>query len=85
MPFIGQESKWPEHSKTRYNTLLTECRVVVCSEGGYAAWKLHKRNEMMVDASDKLVAYYNGSGTGGTASCVKYANKVGKPIINLYK
>lgn len=55
-------------------------KVVVCS-GGYAAFKMQKRNEYLVDHCDKLIAIYDGSLFGGTYNCVKYANSVSKQII----
>lgn len=47
-------------------------------------WVYHQRNEWMVDNADRVLAYYNGDGKGGTAACVRYANKVGKPVRNIY-
>ena len=38
------------------------------------------RNEFMVDASDVLAAFFDGS-PGGTANCVCYANDVNKKIV----
>ena len=39
-----------------------------------------RRNEFMVDAADVLAAFFDGS-QGGTANCVRYANKVGKKVV----
>jgi uncharacterized phage-like protein YoqJ len=38
------------------------------------------RNEFMVDAADVLAAFFDGS-QGGTANCVRYAQRCGKKII----
>lgn len=46
-------------------------------------WCYQRRNEWMVDHADRILAYYDG-GRGGTANCIKYANKVGKPVRNIY-
>src|SRR3546814_16271306 len=75
-------------SSTRTGTLFpysTLCRsaVVVGGPGGYAAWKLQKRNEWMVDHADELVALWDGS-RSGTGNCVAYANTSGKPVVNLW-
>jgi uncharacterized phage-like protein YoqJ len=73
VPFDGQESRWPDESQRHYRGLLGLARnVVVVSEGGYAAWKMQKRNEWMVDNCDRLLAVWDGS-DGGTANCVRYA------------
>lgn len=42
-----------------------------------------KRNMWMVDHSDILIAYWDGS-NGGTANCVRYAEKIRKPIKNIF-
>lgn len=85
IPFEGQESRWPIESQKRFRTLLgvAEQVVYVC-EPGYAPWKMQKRNEWMVDNCDRVLALWDGS-DGGTGNCIKYTNKVGKPIINLWE
>jgi uncharacterized phage-like protein YoqJ len=81
VPFPGQDSAWPDHAKSIYNVLLNKCKSVkLCSEAPYAAWKMQRRNEMMVDDCDLLIAVWDES-PGGTANCVKYAQKKRKPII----
>jgi uncharacterized phage-like protein YoqJ len=80
IPFVGQESIWPEGSKKKYIILLDKAKSVkVCSEGLYAAWKMQKRNECMVDDCDILIAVWDKS-SGGTANCVKYAQSKEKTI-----
>ena len=39
-----------------------------------------RRNERMVDLSDMVAAFFDGS-RGGTANCVDYARSIGKMII----
>lgn len=46
-------------------------------------WVYQVRNEWMVDNADKVLAYWDGS-PGGTANCVKYAEKVDRPLRNIY-
>lgn len=83
VPFIGQERVWPPESQAHYRDLLTKAeRVEIVTDGGYDVWKMQKRNEWMVDNSDALLAVWDGT-PGGTANCVKYAEKVGKRIIRL--
>ena len=48
----------------------------------YNPWLMQKRNEYMVDLADRVIAVWNCS-KGGTANCVKYAEKVGKEIIKI--
>jgi uncharacterized phage-like protein YoqJ len=80
IPFKGQENAWPHRSQVGYYELLGRAKeIVVVCQGGYAPWKMQKRNEYMVDHCDRLVAVWDGS-SGGTANCVAYAKTIGKPI-----
>lgn len=84
LPFPGFEDRWPDHSKAYLYRLMDLANKVeyVC-DAGYAGWKMQKRNEWMVDHADRVLALWNGT-SGGTANCIGYANKVGKPIDNLW-
>lgn len=81
VPFIGQEKIWPQTSKDIYYDLLKKAieQVIVC-EGEYAAWKMQKRNEWMVDRSDVVIACFDGT-NGGTANCIRYAKEKNKELI----
>lgn len=83
IPFAGQESAWPALSQCRYNRILSYATnsVIVC-DGAYAAWKMQKRNQWMVDNSQGLVALWDGT-AGGTANCVNYAKTI--PMVNLWE
>lgn len=84
VPFEGQESTWPAESQHVYKELLVKASSIhIVCEGGYAAYKLQKRNEWMVDNSDELLAVWDGS-VGGTANCVKYAQNKNKTIHRVY-
>jgi uncharacterized phage-like protein YoqJ len=84
VPFVGQEKMWPEKSQNIYNkTLELADEVKIVCEGGYAAWKMQKRNEAMVNDCDRVLALWAGT-PGGTGNCVNYANKVEKPIDNCW-
>jgi len=81
VPCQGQDSKWPENSKKRYQTMLKHALdVVIVHDGPYNDTCMQKRNEWMVDHCNALVAVWDGTG-GGTANCVTYARRVGKPIV----
>jgi uncharacterized phage-like protein YoqJ len=84
VPFEGQELAWPQSSQEEYQELLklaSEIRVV--SPGGYAAYKMQRRNEWMIDHCDYVLALWDGS-SGGTANCIKYAKQQIKTIENLW-
>lgn len=85
IPFVGQQSVWPKGSRDYYNFLLEYAsKKVICSTGLYTATKMQVRNERMVDDSDVILAYWDGS-AGGTGNCIRYAIEKDKPIINLFK
>lgn len=84
VPFAGQESRWPQESQRRFRSILERAaKIVTVCDGGYAAWKMQRRNEYMVEHCSALVALWNGT-TGGTGNCVAYAERVQKPIINVW-
>ncbi len=83
-PFWGQQDRWPMVDQKRYVQLIEKAeKVVTASEGGYSAWKMQKRNELMVDAGGMLLALWNGS-EGGTANCVGYAAHTGVRVVNVW-
>jgi len=84
VPFDGQERRWPESARRLRASLLSRAaRVEVVSPGPYASWKFERRNQWMVDHADRVVALWSGA-PGGTARCVAYAQRAGKPVDNLW-
>jgi uncharacterized phage-like protein YoqJ len=82
-PFEGQERMWNSDTKKRYFDIADKCNsVITVCDGGYAPWKMQKRNEAMVNESNLVIAVWDGT-SGGTANCVKYAEKQGKEIIRI--
>lgn len=84
LPFKGYNSKWPQRTIERFEIEI-EAQVdkvhYVC-EPGYAAWKLQKRNEWMVDKSKVVVAVWDGS-EGGTANAYRYAESKKRDIYRI--
>lgn len=80
IPFKGQEKMWPTEAQLRYHELLgkAHAKETICL-GGFAGWKMQKRNEWMVNQSHEVLAVWDGS-SGGTANCVAFAEKLGRPI-----
>lgn len=82
LPFASYGSNWPPNSQERLKALCDKAfKVEVVCEGGYEAWKNHERNKFMVDRAGVVVAVWNNSGDGGTASCVRYAFGRGKDFL----
>ena len=85
VPFKGQENAWPPASQEVFRDYLRNAHTVhIVCEGGYAAWKMQKRNEWMVDNANIVLALWNGT-PGGTMNCLEYANHVGKEVVNLWE
>ena len=84
IPFIGQESAWPQKSQDFYHTLLKRATTqeIVCP-GGYSGAKMQIRNEWMVNHCDHVLALWDGT-SGGTYNCLAYASRVAKPITNVW-
>lgn len=85
IPCEGQDAKWTMVQSRQYRTLVAKAtdRVLV-SEGGYAWWKMIRRDEYMVDRAGLVFAVFNGHLEGGTYKTVEYANSQRKPVLNLY-
>ena len=83
IPCKNHSCKWIKESVDQYNYILSKADIVkLVSEEEYKPWLMQKRNEYMVDLADKVIAVWDDS-KGGTANCVKYAEKVGKEIIRI--
>lgn len=83
VPCAGQESQWPQEAQMRYRALLARADKVTVVGVSYSPRIMQERNEYMVRHSDGVVALWDGS-TGGTSNCVRYAEKQGVPIVNLW-
>lgn len=85
VPFVGQEGQWPEAARKQYYYLINRSvQAVVVSPGSYSARAMETRNRWMVDRGDEVLALFDGFVGGGTANCIHYAEKKGKPVQNLW-
>lgn len=69
-----------------YHSILDHAAKIVAVDPSFSyagPWVYQKRNEWMVNEADKILAWWDGS-PSGTANCIKYANRVGKPVRNIY-
>lgn len=88
VPFEAQASRWPSESQARYKRLLSRARHVEIITPGEVYGRLvndamDDRNKWMVDRAGRMAALWDGS-WGGTFNCVKYAEKRGVQIDNLW-
>ncbi len=80
VPCANQDRKWKMPFKERYKRILyCADKVTVISEF-FTRWCMQRRNEYMVDKSDLVVAFWNGTEKGGTFNTIKYARKKNKNI-----
>lgn len=80
-PFPSQASRWKEEAKAAYNNIIRKSdKIIEVSGGGFAAWKMHKRNRWMVDHSKYVIAVWDQVKKGGTWNCLEYALKKEKRV-----
>ncbi len=80
IPCEDQPSKWKERDRDRYYSLVEQCDKETMVSKRYAADCMHKRNQYMVDASDVIIAVWNGT-LSGTGKTVEYAKSKGKEVV----
>lgn len=80
VPFAGQEARWKDADKEKYNYLLSRaCETHIVCQGGYAAWKMMERNKWIVNHCTRLLAVFTGDKKSGTYQCMKYAHSQEMP------
>lgn len=84
VPFRGQNSKWSDTEKSRYNDVLNNAdEVIILSEHYYNGCFL-RRNDYMLSHVCGLIAYFNGLPKGGTFYTVKRAKNTNMDIVNIF-
>ena len=82
IPFEGQERMWPAKSQNHYREMRAAATTeYVVSPGGYTPWKMQARNQWMVNHSDVMFALWDGTKSGGTYNCVRYARDTANPAV----
>lgn len=84
LPFKGQADGFPHDWAERYQKVLAACDAVTYVSPTYTAGCYFIRNEKMVDASARIITYFDGQ-SGGTARTLAYAQRQKLDIINLCK
>jgi len=79
IPFRGQAAKFSAGSRARYRALLDAADECVLAGGDPGRGCMRRRNEYMVDRSERVLAVFDGS-PGGTAYTVAYAKRQGKAV-----
>lgn len=73
-PWPGFARRWNEEWKTQYDNLLRQADLTVNVCDHYHQGVFQQRNVWMVDRSNRVIAYYNGT-PGGTKNTIEYAYK----------
>lgn len=80
VPCDNQDLKWRPADKERYHSILLEADKVTLLGGKYTFNCMQKRNEYMVDNSEKVFAFWNGEKKGGTWNTIQYAKSKSKEV-----
>ncbi len=84
IPHPEQSEKWPVMDQLLWDTINNMADRVEIISPAYTSECMKKRNYRMVDDADCGIVYYNGIFRSGTGQTVRYAEKCGLPLINLY-
>ncbi len=84
IPFSEHPNRFPAAELCRYNTLIGEADHLICLSEHYTPNCYYMRNDSLVDNSSYIVAYYDGSKSGGTYYTVRRAHRQHLPVENLY-
>ena len=83
LPFKDQSLKYPPEWKQRYDNILLKADQTVLVSDNYYRNCYFDRNRFMVDNSDFVLTWFDGS-PGGTRNTVRYAESISRKVINLY-
>jgi uncharacterized phage-like protein YoqJ len=81
VPCFEQDALWQPRDRTIYRGLMDKADCVVFTDRRhYTKGCMQKRNRVLVDSCDTLLAVYDGQ-PGGTKHTIDYAKKTGKRVI----
>ena len=83
LPCLDQTERWSERQKEMYEHLLGSADNVRYVSETYTSTCMKRRNRLLVDSCDVLVAYV-GRSYSGAAQTVRMAEQSGRQIFNLY-
>ena len=82
LPYERQAAEWEPEWRARHTRVLLAADHTYCLSPAYRMGCYHARNRFMVDASARLICWFDGA-PGGTAYTVEYARAKGLAIVNL--
>ena len=75
VPCPNQTKKWTNEEKTRYQNILDRANTVTLLSQEYTATCMMECNEYMVNKSNAVIVFWNGSPRGGACYTIDYARK----------
>jgi len=84
-PIEVMAKRWRQADRERLE-LLCQCATEVVGPVSptFAFWAYHQRNQLMVQRSMIVIAFWSGKASGGTFACIQYALKKAKPPRPVY-
>ena len=82
IPFLDQAKSFSPEWKERYESVLARADGAVLISDKYYPKCYFDRNRFMVDNSDFVLTWFDGS-SGGTKNTVEYAKSISRKVINI--
>lgn len=84
IPCINQSDGWTSKERDMYDYILSSANeIIYVSDREYTPDCMHRRNRMLAELGDMLIAYASRSASGA-GQTVRIAEKMGKRVYNLY-
>lgn len=83
LPCVEQEKKWSDYQKSSYYYILKSADEIEYISEEYTDDCMRLRNVALAERADIMIAYLS-RGMSGAAQTVRLAERLGKPVYNLY-
>ena len=83
LPFPGFGDRWSLQWSDVYHEIIRHADLVKSISPSFSYASYQKRNEWMVDHSNRVIAVFNGS-AGGTKNTMEYAQRNNVPCIEIF-
>lgn len=83
IPFAGHCDIWSKKDIQLYNDIIKKCDNIFIVSDHPSRYAYLRRDKLLVDCCDRLIAVYNQNIIGGTAYTVRYAQKCEKEIVEI--
>lgn len=83
VPYEGQCADWSVEQQSLYANILSQCNEVITLQSQCDAQCYKKRNQYMVDHSNRLICYWNRNPRSGTAQTMGMARRGNVQVVQL--